>query len=194
MFPNKKIDYRPIFLPCILYKVMEHIIASNVVKHLDSMGLMYDLQHGFMERRSCETQLASLIEDLARKTSQGKQTDLILLDFSKAFDKVNHTKLLLKLHSHCIRNATLHWIQAFLSNRQQKVVVEVEESDSVPVTSGIPQGSVLDQIFFFVYINDLPQDIVSHVCLFADNTAINLTLEEKGDSDQLQTRDFRHGI
>ena len=165
---------------------MEHIIASNVVKHLDANRLMYDLHHGFRERRSCETQLASLIEDIARKTSHGKQTDLILLDFSKAFDNVNHTKLLLKLHSFGIRNATIHWIQAFLSNRQQKVVVKGEESDSVPFTSGVPQGSVLGPILFIVYINDLPQDIVSQVRLFADDTAIYQTLEEKGDSDQLQ--------
>ena len=165
---------------------MEHIIGSNVVKHLVTYGLMYDLQHGFRERSSCETQLASLIEDLARKTSQGKQTDLILLDFSKAFDKASHAKLLLKLHSYGIRNATLRWIQAFLSNHQQKVVIEVEESDSVPVASGVPEGSVLGRILFLTYINDLPQDIVSQVRLFADDTAIYLTLEEKGDSDQLQ--------
>ena len=147
---------------------------------------MYDLQHGFRERRSCETQLVSLIEDLARKTSQGKQTDLILLDFSKAFDKVNHSKLIMKLHSYGIRSATLRWIQAFLGNRRQKVVVEGEESDSVPVTSGVPQGSVLGPILFLVYINDLPDDIVSQVRLFAVDTAIYLTLENKSDSDKLQ--------
>ena len=74
-------------LLCILCKVLEHIIASNLVKHLDGRGLMYDLQHGFRERRSCETQLIMLVEDLSRKASLGKQTYLILLDFSKAFDK-----------------------------------------------------------------------------------------------------------
>ena len=179
-------NYRPISLTCILCKIMEHIIASNLVRHLDSNGLMYDLQHGFRERRSCETQLVSLIEDLARKTSQGKQTDLILLDFSKAFDKVNHSKLIMKLHSYGIRSATLRWIQAFLGNRRQKVVVEGEEWDSVPVTSGVPQGSVLGPILFLVYINDLPDDIVSQVRLFADATAIYLTLENKSDSDKLQ--------
>ena len=162
---------------------MEHIIASNTVKHLDSHGLMYDLQHGFRERRSCEAQLVSLIENLARKSSQGKQTDLILLDFSKAFDKVSHTKLLMKLHSYGIRGSTLSWVQAFLSYREQKVVIEGEESDSVPVTSGVPQGSVLGPILFLVYINDLPQDIVSQVRLFADDIAIYLTLEDKGDSN-----------
>ena len=103
---NSAANYRPISLTCIMYNVMEHIIASNVVKDLDTNGLMYDIQHGFRERRSCETQLVSLIEDFARKTSQRKQTDIILLDFSKAFDKVNHSKLLLKLHPYGIRNAT----------------------------------------------------------------------------------------
>ena len=89
-------NYRPISLTCILCKVLEHIIASHVVKHLNAHDLLYDLQHGFREKRSCETQLTMLVEDLARNVSKGKQTDLILLDFSKAFDKVNHSKRLWK--------------------------------------------------------------------------------------------------
>ena len=179
-------NYRPISLTCILCKVMEHIIASNLVKHLDSNGLMYELQHGFRERCSCETQLASLVEDLAHRSSQDKQTDLILLDFSKAFDKVNYLKLIQKLHPYGVRGPTLRWIQAFLSNRQQRVVVDGENSDSVPVTSGVPQGSFLGPVLFLAYINDLPQDVVSQVRLFADDTAIYLTIESQHDSDCLQ--------
>ena len=83
-------------------------------------------------------------------------------------------------------STTLHWIQAFLSNRQQKVVIEGQESDSVAVTSGVPKGSVQGPILFLAYINDLPKDIVSQVRLFADDTAIYLTLEHQGDSDKLQ--------
>ena len=86
-------NYRPISLTCILCKTMEHIIASGLTKHLNQNNILYDLQHGFRDRRSCETQLLQLIEDLARNMTEGKQTDLILLDFSKAFDKVNHLKL-----------------------------------------------------------------------------------------------------
>ena len=66
-------------------------MGSHVVKHLNSHDLLYDLQHGFREKRPCETQLTMLVEDLARNMSSGKQTDLVLLDFSKAFDKVNHS-------------------------------------------------------------------------------------------------------
>ena len=83
-------NYRPISLTYICCKMMEHIIASNLTKH---HNILYDLQHGFTERRSSETQLIQLIDELARGLSSGRQTDLILLDFSKAFDKVNHTKL-----------------------------------------------------------------------------------------------------
>ena len=105
-------NYRPISPTCILCKVLEHILASNIVKHFDEQGLMYDLQHGFRERRSCETQLIMLIEDLARNASAGRQTDIILLDFSKAFDKVNHSKLIWKLHQYGIRGHVLSWIRA----------------------------------------------------------------------------------
>ena len=84
----KKIDkslaasYRPISLTCILCKVLKHILASYIVKHLDLQGILYDLQHGFRDKRSCETQLIMLKEDLAKGASVGKQTDIILLDFS----------------------------------------------------------------------------------------------------------------
>ena len=82
------------------------------------------MQHGFREKRSCETQLIMLIDELAKNMQMGKQTDLILLDFSKAFDKVAHEKLLLKLHHYGIRGDTLKWIKDFLDNRKQAVVMK----------------------------------------------------------------------
>ena len=105
---------------------------GSLLSHFLKMGVT----HALRERRSCETQLVSLIEDFAHKSSKGKQTDLVLLDFSKAVDKVSRSKLIQKLHSYGISNTTLRWIQAFLGNRQEKIVIEGEESDSVPVTSG----------------------------------------------------------
>ena len=165
---------RPISLTCILCKLLEHIITSTVVKHLDQNKILYDLQHGFRAKKSCETQLTMLIEELHQNLKEGTQTDVILLDFSKAFDKVSHEKLIHKLHGFGIRGRTLSWIKAFLNGRSQTVVLEGDCSEEVPVTSGVPQGSVLGPVLFLVYINDLPDKVKSQVRLFADDTAAYL--------------------
>ena len=116
--------------------MLEHILASNI----DGHGILYGLQHGFREKRSCETQLIMLKEDLARNACAGKQTYTILLDFSKALDKVNNSKLHWKRHQYGIRGHVLDGVRAFLGSRSQQVVIVGEESESVPVTSGVPPG------------------------------------------------------
>ena len=119
--------------------------------------------------------------------TEGKQTDLILLDFSKAFDKVNHLKLLYKLQVHGVQGKTLGWIESFLVGRSQTVVLDGESSDELPVLSGVPQGSVLGPILFLLYINDLPENVQSQVRLFADDTAVYLTVQDPNDSKRLQS-------
>ena len=171
---------------CTLCKTLEHIIASGLTKHLEKHNLLYDLQHGFRECRSCETQLIQLVEDITRSLTNGKQTDLILLDFSKAFDKVNHLKLLYKLQMHGVQGKTLSWIQSFLVGRTQSVELEGECSDEVPVSSGVPQGSVLGPILFLLYINNLHDNVQSQVRLFADDTAVYLTINHPSDASLLQ--------
>ncbi|MES9994057.1 MAG: reverse transcriptase family protein, partial [Candidatus Thiodiazotropha sp.] len=179
-------NYRPISLTCVLCKVMEHIVASNLTRHLSRNNILYGLQHGFREKRSCETQLIELVEELGKQLTQGHQIDLVLLDFSKAFDKVNHLKLLFKLSFHGVKGKTLKWISSFLEGRTQAVVLEGECSPDVRVTSGVPQGSVLGPLLFLLYINDLPENIHSQVRLFADDTAVYLTVENQKDSNILQ--------
>ncbi|MCG8032702.1 MAG: reverse transcriptase domain-containing protein [Candidatus Thiodiazotropha taylori] len=179
-------NYRPISLTCILCKILEHIMTSNLVKHLDGNQILYDLQHGFRAKRSCETQLTMLIEELHRNIQDGRQTDIILLDFSKAFDKVSHEKLIYKLHGYGVRGRNLRWIKSFLNGRSQTVVLEGDCSEEVPVTSGVPQGSVLGPILFLAYINDLPDKVKSQVRLFADDTAAYLAINSLADSEQLQ--------
>ena len=112
-----------------------------------------------------------LVEDLARNVSKGKQTDLILLDFSKAFDKVNQSKLHWKLHQYGIRGNALAWIRAFLCNRSQTVVID--GGGGIRIGPGDLWCSVLGPILFLVYINDLLDELSSQVQLFADDTPCN---------------------
>ena len=100
------------------------------------------------QKRSCETQLTMSVEDLAKNVSTGKQIDLILLDFSKTFDKVNNSERLWKPYQYGIRGTVLVWVRAFLGNRSQTVVLEGEESGSVPVISGFLVGRFWDRPCF----------------------------------------------
>ena len=145
------VNYRRISLTCISCKIMEHVITKHIFSHLENNSLLYDLQHGFRHSRSCETQLLSFVQELATNSDNNIQTDLIIMDFAKAFDKVPHQRPLYKLKFYGIKNETLNWISAFLSNRTQTVVLDGESSDIAPVTSGDPQGTVLN-LFFFWYI------------------------------------------
>ena len=117
----------------------------------------------------------------------GKQTDLILLDFSKAFDKVAHEKLLMKLLHYGIRGDTLKWIKDFLDNRKQTVVTNGNNSEKISVSSGVPQGSVLCPILFLAYINALPEQVKSRVRQIADDTAMYLAISSTTEGQVLQT-------
>ena len=119
-------------------------------------------------------------------TYNKQQVDLILLDFSKAFDKVSHEKLLLKMHTYGVRGQTLKWIKSFLDNRTQSVLLNGTSSEAIPVPSGVPQGSVLGPLLFLAYINDLPENVNSKVRLFADDTAIYMSLTSLNQSATLQ--------
>ena len=121
---SKAVNYRPVSLTVVLCKVMKHIICSNVMKHLDRNNILTDAQHGFRKRRSCESQLILTIKDLASSIDLKEQIDLILLDFSKAFDKVPHARLLYKMEYYGIRGHMNSWNRDFLENRQQQVVLE----------------------------------------------------------------------
>ncbi len=103
---TKPSNYRPVSLTAIPCKVMEHIIVSNVMRHLEHNSILTDFQHGFRAKRSCDTQLLITTHDILQLIDKKKQVDLTILDFSKAFDVVSHDKLLIKLEHYSIRGHT----------------------------------------------------------------------------------------
>ena len=156
------------------------------MNHAERANILFPLQHGFRKGRSCETQLIEFTDDITKNMENGKQTDVLIMDFSKAFDKVSHSLLLHKLDHYGIRGKTNRWIQSFLTGRSQSVVVEGHKSQSVDVESGVPQGSVLGPSLFLLYINDIPTGIDSTVRLFADDTVVYLTISSDKDCSVLQ--------
>ena len=116
----------------------------------------------------------------------GKQTDVLIMDFTKAFDRVNHSLLLHKLQRYGNRGSTITWIASFLGERRQAVVVDGACSSFVSVRSGVPQGSFLGLCLFLAYIDDLPDKVTALARLFADDTAVYRVVTQGTDQAQLQ--------
>ena len=179
-------NYRPISLTCICSKIMEHIIVSNIMCHAEINKILSNNQHGFRKQLSCETQLLSFVQELQDSIHMGLQIDAIFLDFAKAFDKVPHNRLVQKLSAYGIQGKTLLWIENFLADRTQKVVLDNVSSDEISVSSGVPQGSVIGPCLFLFYINDLPNSVSSSARLFADDTVVYRAIKCAQDIQILQ--------
>ncbi len=179
-------NYRPISLTSVCCKVLEHSITSAIMTHAEANNILYNNQHGFRKQRSCETQLIEFLDEISSNLDQGKQTDVLVMDFAKAFDKVSHSLLTHKLQAYGITGKINQWIRNWLSNRSQSVIVEGHKSDPVSVDSGVPQGSVLGPSLFLYYINDISQQIHSNIRLFADDTICYIVINSLGDAQLLQ--------
>ena len=154
--------------------------------HLDSQNILHENQHGFRAKRSCESQLLMTTDDISKSMNSGNQVDMAILDFSKAFDKVSHERLSQKLKYYGIDGNTRTWINSFLTDRKQQVVVDNATSDIASVTSGVPQGTVLGPTLFLIYINDIADNITSNIRLFADDCVLYRTINSTSDNITLQ--------
>lgn len=166
--------------------MMEHVIHSCVMKYLNKHEILVHYQHGFRAGHSCETQLITTIDEVVRNLDQKSQTDMIILDFSKAFDTVPHKRLIEKLKSYNIDETTIKWIQSWLSARSQTVVVDGQQSRPSNVISGVPQGTVLGPLLFLLYINDIALTTDATIKLFADDCILFRKVHSPNDCRQLQ--------
>ena len=182
---NKSVNYRPVSLTSVICKLLETIIRDHMIDFLVKHKLINPSQHGFLKARSCLTNLF-FFEEITKWVDEGSPVDVIYLDFQKAFDKVPHQRRILKLKSHGMGNSIINWIEQWLTDRRQRVVVDGEVSNWKSVLSGVPQGSVLGPILFLVYINDLEEGVIGKILKFADDTKLFTKTKEIGDKQNLQ--------
>ena len=166
-------NFRPVALTSMICKVFEKIICAAMMSFLTRNGLITPQQHGFVRGRSCQTNILLCLEKWTEMLDNGGSVDVAYFDYSKAFDKVSHRLLLLKLKSYGIEGRLLTWLEAYLRDRKQRVVVGNAKSTWLEVVSGTTQGTVLGFLLFLVYINDVPKkcspDDESLIMLLADD-------------------------
>ena len=180
---NKPENYRPVSLTSVVCKLLKTLITDHMVEFLVRHKLINTSQHGFLKARSCLTNLLCFLEEITKWVDDWSPVDVVYLDFQKAFDKVPHQRLLLKLKAH--GNDVINWIEKWLTHRRQRVIVDGEISNWKSVLSGVPQGSVLGPILFLIYINDLEDDISSKVLKFADDTKVFRKVTNDTDKQSL---------
>ena len=149
--------------------------------------MVRDCQHGFIRRKSCTSNLLEVLGQVDSLLDDGKQVDMIYMDISKTFDKVNHGCLLQKLHEFGFGGSVLQWFSSNLMGRYQRVTVLNETSDPLPASSGVPQGSIFGPMLFLIYVTNLPDSVLtSHVAMFADDTKKNKQIKSREDAAYLQ--------
>lgn len=170
-------NYRPISLLSIMGKVMERCVYKHLHNYFNRQNTITCLQSGFRPGDSTVNQLLSITDDIGKALDAGKEVRVVFCDISKAFDRVWHEGLLYKLKACGICGNLLNWLRSYLSNRKQKVVIGGVSSELSKIKAGVPQGSILGPLLFLIFINDIVNDILCKVRLFADDTTLYIIVE-----------------
>ena len=180
-------QYRPISLTSQIIKLLERIIRIYLIQYLEMNGSLPDSQHGFRPSRSTVSQLLEQYERILEALASKHNMDIIMLDYAKAFDKINHSILLFKLKKLGISGNIGRWIGNFLLNRTQRVTVDGHLSTPSAVTSGVPQGTILGPVLFLVYIADIGDNLKkSTIASYADDSKVHIIIKEIKDGLDLQ--------
>jgi hypothetical protein len=176
-------NYRGISLTSVLSKFTERIIVDHVMAYISKFNLISRHQHGFMPKLSTVTNLLEYVDIVSNGLNHGNSVDVIYLDFAKAFDRVPHQRLILKLRSIGITGPLLSWCESFLQNRKQRVVMGEYVGEWKDIFSGVPQGSVIGPLFFVIYLNDLILSLSITAKVYADDSKL-ISINNKNDNTQ----------
>ena len=169
-------NYRPVSLLSVVSKVFEKLVNNRIVDHLEKCGLFPDFQYGFRSSRSTADLLTVVSDRIARAFNRSGATRAVALDISKAFDRIWHVGLLHKLKTYGILGQIFGIISSFLSNRPLRVVLDGKSSQEYPV-----KGSILGPTLFLLYINDLPDDVICNIAIYADDTTLYSKCDQASD-------------
>ena len=165
-------NYRPVSLLSVVSKVFEKLINNRIIDHSEKCGLFSDFQYGFRSSRSTADLLTVVFDKIARTFNRSGASRAVALDISKAFGRVWHAGFPHKLKSYGISGQIFGLISSFFSNRRFRVVQNGKSSQEYQVNAAVPQGSILGPTIFLLYINDLPDDVICNIAIYADDTTL----------------------